>query len=94
MPIFVGTICESFYLQSTNGDTTVNKTFIEMQKTLPEVVENCYVVDNSQYAMTIVQDNGTIITIDDRSGAGHWNQTNAFTIGKNVGAAMLASFAE
>lgn len=88
MPIFVGTICETFYLQSTYGDTTLNRTFIEMQKTLPTVVDNCYVVDVSQYKMNEVV-NGSVVVIDTVSGGGHWNQQNAFDVGRDVATAML-----
>lgn len=88
MPIFVGTICETFFLQSTNGDTTLNRAFIEMQKTLPTVVDNCYVVDVSQYKMNEVV-NGSVVMVDQVSGGGHWNQQNAFAVGRDVAAAML-----
>lgn len=88
MKIFVGTISENFYIQSTGGDPTVNKKFVEMQKTLPGAVEGCYIVDNSKRAMNEYV-NGGWIALCSRSGMGHWNQKNAFEIGVAVGNGML-----
>ena len=88
MKIFVGTISENFYIQSTGGDPTVNKKFVEMQKSLPTVVDECYIVDNSKRVMNEYV-NGQWVVLCSRSGMGHWNQKNAFEIGVNVGNAML-----
>lgn len=92
MPIIVGTISQTQNLTSANT-ASVNITFIEMQKKLPETIENCYVVDNSQYPITRWNDTtgkAEIIGSDQW----HWNQADALTIGENVGKLILDEILE
>ena len=87
MPIIVGTISQTQNLTSANTEE-VNNTFIEMQKKLPETIENCYVLDNSQYPITswnATTGKAEIVGSDQW----HWNQADALEIGENVGKLIL-----
>ena len=87
MPIIVGTISQTQNLTSASTEG-VNIKFIEMQKKLPETIENCYVVDNSQYPITrwnTTTGKAEIVGSDQW----HWNQADALTIGENVGKLIL-----
>ena len=85
MPIIVGTISQTQNLTSASTES-VNITFINMQKSLANKIENCYVVDNSAYPITAWQNGNAVILGSDQW---HWNQADMLTIGKNVGDAML-----
>ena len=62
-----------------------------MQKRLPNVVTNCRVVDNSQYAISRYDENtGKVNTDGLGSDQWHWNQADQFEIGYNVGKAFFA----
>ena len=87
LPIIVGTISQTQNLTSADTEN-VNSAFIAMQKELPEVVENCYVVDNSQYAITRWNANAGAAEILG-SDQWHWNQADALEIGENVGELIL-----
>lgn len=88
MPIFVGTISETFSLQNADTHRTVNRPFIRMQKELPNAVENCYVVDNSQYAIGRWDEiSNSLVVLG--SDAAHWNQDDMLQIGINAGEMML-----
>ena len=89
MPILVGLISETQNLNSSDAQST-NQAFIAMQRTLPSVVENCYIVDNSQYKITAYNSSNpsspTILGTDQW----HWNQVDALEIGYNVGKTFFA----
>ena len=85
MPIIVGTISETYSLTLSSTINT-NRSFIAMQKALPEKIENCYVVDNSSYEIT-KWENGSMKVLG--SDEWHWNQADMLAIGKNVGDLML-----
>ncbi|MBQ8356505.1 MAG: hypothetical protein IJX39_01705 [Clostridia bacterium] len=88
MPIFVGTLSQTFSLNDENTEKAVNIPFIEMQRSLGKEIENCYTVDNSAYAITrwhTCPEDREILGTD----PWHWNQTDALEIGKNVGKMML-----
>ena len=85
MPIIVGTISETQNLTSANVQN-VNKTFIALQESFADKIENCYVVDNSSYVIT-KWENGKMVVVG--SDQWHWNQADMLEIGKNVGDKML-----
>ncbi len=85
MPIIVGTISQTQNLTSDSTEKT-NKTFIQMQKSLAQKIDNCYVVDNSAYPITAWENGKQVIKGSDQW---HWNQADMLEIGKNVGDAML-----
>ena len=87
MPIIVGTISQSQNLTKPS-DEVVCKKFIEKQKSFAESIENCYVVDNSQYAITRLNpETGAVEVLG--SDKWHWNQADALAIGENVGRCIL-----
>ncbi len=89
MPIFVGTISQTQNLEYPRAES-VNLEFIAMQKKLPDAVTNCYVVDNSQYAISRYDANtGKVNTVGLGSDQWHWNQADQLEIGYNVGRAFL-----
>ena len=88
MPIFVGTISETFSLQDEDTPRTVNRPFIRMQKELPKAVEHCYVVDNSQYKIGQWDSLANEVVVLG-SDAAHWNQEDMLDIGMNAGKMML-----
>ena len=89
MPVIVGTVSKTFALSA--GDKTgdvYNMPFIEMQKKLPSLIDNCYVVDNSDFAINrwdYENDKCVIVGADTY----HWNQNDMVSIGKNIGDAIL-----
>lgn len=85
MPIIVGTISQTQNLTSSSIES-VNKTFIAMQKSFATKIKNCYVIDNSSYAITKWENGKQVILGSDQW---HWNQEDMLEIGKNVGAKML-----
>ena len=90
MPIFVGTISQTQNLEYPRAES-VNLEFIAMQKKLPDAVTNCYVVDNSQYAISRYDENtGKVNTDGLGSDQWHWNQADQLEIGYNVGKAFFA----
>ncbi|MBQ8849126.1 MAG: hypothetical protein IJ011_02190 [Clostridia bacterium] len=88
MPIVVGTLSQTQNLNATTAEET-NKTFIEMQKSLATTVENCYVVDNSHFAISAVNFTDTTAPIVLGSDRWHWNQADMLEIGENVGNELL-----
>lgn len=88
MQIFVGTLSQTFFLDNAETEEKVNIPFIEMQRSLEKEIENCHTVDNAAYAIcrwhTCLADREALGT-----DCGHWNQADAFEIGKNVGNAIL-----
>lgn len=88
MPIIVGTISQTQNLIDSTTEQSINKPFVEMQKKLPQAIKNCYVVDNSQYAIT--RWNSTTGKVEVLgSDQWHWNQADALAIGDNVGKLIL-----
>ena len=87
MPIIVGTISNTQNLTSLSTES-VNRTFIELQKSFATKIENCYVVDNSEYVITKWENGSQIIVGSDQW---HWNQNDMLNIGVNVGETMLDS---
>ena len=87
MPIFVGTISKTFNLTSADMQT-VNQTFIATQNGLPGKITDCYVIDNSGFAISQwnAGENKTEVLGYDQW---HWKQADVLTIGENVGKAML-----
>jgi hypothetical protein len=57
---------------------------IEMQTGLPNIVENCYVVNNSQFVITRWNATAGAAEILG-SDQWHWNQADALAIGESVG---------
>ena len=90
MPILVGTISQTQNLEYPRAES-VNLEFIAMQKRLPDSVSNCYVVDNSQYAISRYDENtGKVNTDGLGSDQWHWNQADQLEIGFNVGREFLS----
>ena len=85
MPIIIGTISET-QAATAQSVITTNRTFIAMQKALASKIKNCYVVDNSAYAIC-KWENGSMKIVG--SDEWHWNQADMLAIGKNVGDLML-----
>ncbi len=90
MPIVVGTISQTQNLLSENTEN-INIEFIEMQKGLADKIENCYVADNSAYAITRWENGKAVILGSDQW---HWNQEDALAIGVNVGNIFLSLLPE
>ncbi len=87
MSIFIGTISETFAAQDANMVNT-NKAFITLQNKLAKEIDNCHIIDNSQFNITKYDENKkTYITVG--SDLYHWNSSDMFTIGQNVGKAMM-----
>lgn len=88
MPILVGLISETQNLNS-EGALETNQEFIAMQRTLPSVVSNCYIVDNSQYKIS--EYNASYPSSPKVLGSDqwHWNQADHLEIGYNVGKTFL-----
>ena len=84
-PIVVGTISETQNLNSASV-ASVNKTFINLQKSFATKYQNCYVVDNSKFVITRWVNNAQVVVGSDQW---HWNQTDMLDIGVNVGEALL-----
>ncbi|MGM9684276.1 MAG: sialate O-acetylesterase [Eubacteriales bacterium] len=85
MPITVGTISQTQNMTSLSVETT-NKNFIALQKSFAVKIANCYVVDNSAYAIC-KWENGKMVVLG--SDQWHWNQADMLEIGYNVGDMML-----
>ncbi|MBE6668341.1 MAG: sialate O-acetylesterase [Ruminococcaceae bacterium] len=89
MPVFVGTISKTFALSA--GDKTgdaINQPFIDMQKRLTGIIENCYVIDNSKYAINVWEfENDKCVVVG--ADTYHWNQNDMISIGKDIGNAIL-----
>ena len=81
MPIVVGTISQTQNLTSESVEN-VNKAFIAKQKSFANTIKNCYVVDNSAYAITKWENGSQVVVGSDQW---HWNQRDMLEIGKNVG---------
>ena len=85
MPITVGTISATQNL-TAESVLTVNANFIALQKSFEKTVPNCFVVDNSAYAICRWENGKSTILGSDQW---HWNQADMLQIGQNVGAKML-----
>ena len=84
MPFVVGTLSETFSSAAESHVETYNKPFVAMQKTLPQTISKCYVLDNSQYAINRWdEDKGESVVVGTDSA--HWSAIDALTIGKNLG---------
>lgn len=84
MPIVVGTISRTFMMDAKDPETHVNRAFIEMQRHLPDEVPNCFVADNSEYALCRWDaDEQKVIALG--TDRGHWNQQDALDIGIGAG---------
>jgi hypothetical protein len=84
MPIVVGTISRTFMIDGPGMIERINVPFIEMQRSLPEVVPGCYVADNSEYAICAWDEaEGKVIPLG--TDTAHWNQQDALDIGVGVG---------
>ncbi len=98
MPIMVGEISETFYAY-LEGTLNANREFIAMQDMLPSLVSDCYLIDNSGFAIT-AEDPSNPPTSEDTSATykgkivgsdnAHWNYRDCITIGKQVGNQILA----
>ena len=85
MPIFIGTISETFD-SATESSVAINRSFINMQKGLPNTRNNYIIVDNSKFAMNqTVEGTNKVLGSDNY----HWNQMDHLMIGNNVGKAIL-----
>lgn len=74
MPIVVGLISKTFY-SAEAGQVAINEKFIAMQKTLPNLVKDCYVIETSEFALN---DENNILGSDRY----HWNYLDMIEIGK------------
>ena len=84
MPIVVGTISRTFMIDGPAMIERINLPFIEMQRSLPDVVPNCYIADNAEYAVCGWNEaTGKVIPLG--SDTAHWNQQDALDIGIGVG---------
>ena len=86
MPVLIGTISMGFSLSSASTATSVNGPFIAMQRGLASSIENCYVVDNSNFPICKWENNAMVVVGTDRY---HWNQADMLQIGMNVGKTFL-----
>lgn len=72
MPVIVGEISK----YTSGGESGMNETFIATQRTFPDVINDCYVVNSSQFDVRL-QDNW------------HWIQPDMLKIGNMVGNCIL-----
>ena len=72
MPVIVGEISK----YTSGGESGMNETFIATQRTFPDVINDCYVVNSSQFDVRL-QDNW------------HWIQPDMLKIGNMVGGCIL-----
>lgn len=84
LPIVVGTISRTFMLDRMDMIEKINLPFIEMQRSLPELVPHCYVLDNAEFAIC-GWDEATQSIVALGTDKGHWNQEDALQIGINAG---------
>ncbi len=87
MGIFVGAISRGYNISDSTTENNVNVPFINIQKQLAVDIENCYFVDNTEYAITKWDNASGVITLG--SDMHHWNAKDMFDIGKNVGEMMF-----
>ena len=85
MPITVGTISRTQNMTAPSVETA-NDRFIALQKSFADKIADCYVVDNSAYAIC-KWENGKMVVLG--SDQWHWNQADMLEIGYNVGDMML-----
>ena len=88
LPIVVGTISETQNLQN-EGTLAINRAFIEMQKSLPNTVEHCTVVDHSALPITEIVDGKVQVVGSDQW---HWKQADMLTVGYDAGTALLRPY--
>ena len=72
MPVIVGEISK----YTSGGESGMNETFIATQRTFPDIINDCYVVNSSQFDVRL-QDNW------------HWIQPDMLKIGNMVGNCIL-----
>ena len=72
MPVIVGEISK----YTSGGESGMNETFIATQRTFPDIINDCYVVNSSQFDVRL-QDNW------------HWIQPDMLKIGNMVGGCIL-----
>ena len=77
MPIIVGEVSQT-HISADSAQMGLNKAFIEMQRTLPTLVPNCYLINSSKYDQNNLS--GAVGT-----DSYHWNGTDCIEIGKEVG---------
>ena len=86
MPVFVGEISRT--CQSADESTMEkNRTFIQMQRELPNYVSNVYIVANSQFDINALDTKGNNYAVG--SDSWHWNWKDALKIGNLVGKSIL-----
>lgn len=82
LPILIGAVSSGFNLIDENREEVTNKPFIDMQKKLPSLIDNCYLVDNSTYMITDYIDGKLVVYGSDKM---HWNQDQMLSIGEDIG---------
>ena len=88
VPILVGAVSLGFNLTDENRAEKTNKPFIDMQKRLPSLIDNCYLVDNSTYMITDYVNSELVVYGTDKM---HWNQDQMLSIGEDIGNIIIDS---
>lgn len=85
LPVFVGEISRTSGSAVQNTVNT-NNSFIAMQRNLPNVIGNVYVIASGQYDINqLVNGNNVAVGTD----SWHWNQADMITIGNLVGQSII-----
>lgn len=88
LPMLIGTISRTCGITNADTELMVNTPFVLMQKKLPETIENCYIVDNSNYKIGSWNPNTNKVNVVGND-VWHWNQRDMVAIGQNVGNMFL-----
>ena len=88
VPILIGAVSSGFNLTDENREEKTNKPFIDMQKRLPSLIDNCYLVDNSTYMITEYVNGKLVVHGTDKM---HWNQEQMLRIGEDIGNIIINS---
>ncbi len=87
MPIFIGEISRTSG-SANPGTQTTNKNFIKMQNTIPDNIDNCYVIKNGDIDICEYKDGKSVIVGSDEW---HWNYKDCIKIGNMVGQSILSN---
>ena len=85
MPIFIGEISRTSG-DASGGTQNTNKNFIKMQNTIPDNVNNCYIIKNGEIDINVYQNGQSVVVGSD---SWHWNYKDCIKIGNMVGESIL-----
>ena len=91
VPILIGTVSSGFNLTDENREEQTNKPFIDMQKRLPSLIDNCYLVDSSKYMIMEYVNGAPVVHGTDKM---HWSQEQMLCIGEDIGNIIINSIVD